>query len=859
MNKKYIVLLCLLFSQLSAPAQNAYFFPKKKFNPGILSPEAFLGYPIGSHHTRYDQLVAYFEYLGKTSDRVRYQTIGRTYEYRPQLMVVFSSPENLSRLEEIRTRHLELADPTRPMPGTGSMPVVMQLGYNVHGNEASGGEAALLTAYYLAAGEDPEVLDLMKNAVTFVEPVINPDGRDRFVNWVNMHKGTPLVADPNDREHHEVWPSGRVNHYWFDLNRDWLLAVHPESKNRLKFYHQWYPNVVTDHHEMGTQATHFFEPTKQTAENPLVPVYLYRNLNDTFARYFEEAMNEVGSLYYSKESFDNLYPGYGSTYPDIMGGIGFLFEQGSSRGHVQTSQHGELTFSFAVRNQLLNAIATLKASLAQRENLLKFQREFFSSAVTAGQKSAIKGYLVGASGDDTRTRLFKEFLLTHRIQCYDITTDIRQDGKTFQPGKTMFVPTAQPQYRLVQSIFERPTTFPDSLFYDTSAWNMPLAYGLPFVEVKSSSVKPGKPYGPTEPTSVPPVVPKSTYAYLVPATDFLSHKVLYQLLRKNVLVKVGFKPFGIQTSEGLQSFSHGTYLVPVASQKISPDSLHGLLTEIVKNTGVKIQAVRTGYSNSGVDLGSNNFETVTLPKVLMPVGQGTSPYEAGEVWYMMDTYVGMPVTKVELSQLHRVDLNHYTVLVMVTGQYPSDRNLVQKIKDWVSRGGTLITFKSASDWAIKNELSDEKIRENPKENTQEKTRLNYEDAVAAEGATLTGGAIFLADLDITHPLGFGYTNRSIALYRNSKTLLEPSKSPYTTVIQYDKSPLQNGYVHPRNLKNIAGSAGLLVSEQGNGRVILFADNPNFRGTWFGTSKLFFNAVFLGNKISVTGTSEQAQH
>jgi hypothetical protein len=311
---------------ICAVAQQDYFFAGKKLNAAIPSPEQFLGYQIGTHQTRHDQLVAYMKELDRLSDRVTVQTIGMTNELRPQIVVMVTSPSNFAKLPLIQQDRFNLTDPTKPMPDVAKMPVVVQLGANVHGNETSGGESLIMAAYYLAASDDEDIKKLLDDEIVLIEPILNPDGRDRFVSWVNQHKGSPNVTDPNDREHNEVWPGGRTNHYWSDLNRDWYLGVHVESQNRLKFYHQWRPNVVTDQHEMGTNSTFFFEPSKENAENPLVPQYVYKTLNGKFAKYYEAAMNQIGSLYYTKESFDNLYPGYGSSYPDMQGGVGILFE-----------------------------------------------------------------------------------------------------------------------------------------------------------------------------------------------------------------------------------------------------------------------------------------------------------------------------------------------------------------------------------------------------------------------------------------------------------------------------------------------------------------------------------------------------
>lgn len=840
-----LILALLLGCALSATAQNDFFFPGKKFNTNIPTPQQFLGHAIGEHQTRYDRIVAYMYELDRLSDRVAVQVIGQTYELRPQLVVMFSSKGNLDKLPVIQNDRFKLCDPTAAMPDVSKMPVLIQLGANVHGNETSGGEAMILAAYYWAACEDDEAKKMLEESVIFIEPALNPDGRDRFVSWVNQNKAAPFVTDPNDREHNETWPGGRTNHYWFDLNRDWYLAVHVESQNRLKFYHQWLPNVVTDHHEMGTNSTFFFEPAKTNAENPLVPAYVYKTLNSKFAQYHEKALNNIGSLYYTKESFDNLYPGYGSSYPDIQGGLGLLFEQASSRGFVQESQNGSVTFAFTVRNQLVCALATCQAALDERLNLLKFQREFFTSAISEANKSAIKGYVVGDAKDASRVRKFAQTLLHHNIECYQLTDNLTIDGKVFEKGKALIVPTAQPQYRMVQSIFEKPTKFADSLFYDASAWNMPLAYGLPHAEVKtafSKGARIGEDF--VKANNTAPTL--SNYAYLLDYSDFMATKAMYALLQKDITVKVAMRSFKI----GDKTYGHGALLIPVEGQKMSKENLYEAIKAAGQSAGVSFVGMSTGFSQSGIDLGSNNFQKVTKPEALIIVGQGTASYEAGEVWYWLDTHVGMPISKVDLSALPRLNLSRYNVIVIVSGQY--DRSLASKIKQWVANGGTLITLKTATEWAINNDIAREKLRTNAKADSVALTkrgRINYEDASATEGSKNTGGTMFEADLDITHPIGFGYNNRKITLYRNNNTLLEPSASPYNTVVQYTDKPYLTGYVHPQTLKKIAGSAAVIIAPQGSGRTVLFSDNPNFRGIWYGTEKLFLNALFFGSNIS----------
>lgn len=836
----FVVLIGLLGS--ASYAQTDYFIQNKQVNPAIPTPDQYLGYPFGSWHTRYEKMVSYLKELDRLSDRVSVQTMGYTTENREQVLVVFAKPSNMDRLEEIRKEHLKLTNPSEAAPDTKDMPVVVWLGHNVHGNEPSGGESSLLSAYYLAAVTDNEVEKWLDNAIILMEPVINPDGRDRHTHWANMHRAEPPVADPNDREHNEAWPGGRTNHYWFDLNRDWFLATQIESQNRLKTYHQWLPNVVTDFHEMGTNATFFFEPTKENAENPLVPKAVYKDLNTFFAKYFEKSLNEIGSLYYTKESYDNLYPGYGSSYPDIEGGLGLLFEQASSRGHVQESQNGELTFKFTIRNQFVNALATIRASVDGREMLLKHQREFFETVTRQGNQSLTKAYVVGDAADHSRNQAFWKMLLHHNIEFYHLKEDISLQNQEFKKGNAVIIPSGQAQYLMLRSIFDKPKTFADSLFYDASAWNLALAYNLPTVEAKNI---PAIGERVSDKDTAPKVksFDKTNYAYLINYSDFFAPKALYHLLKKEVLVKVSSKQFSTKQT----AYGYGTLVIPVSLQtKMSADDLYELLLAIQKETGVSVEAVGTGFSSAGIDLGSNGIQAVDLPKAAILVGSGVSSYEAGEVWHLLDTRIGMPITKLDINNLGRVKLANYTTLVMVGGNY--DKDLVPKIKEFVADGGSLITLKTASEWVIKNNIVKEKLREAKVDSSRSKSRVAYEYERNAEGARQTGGAIFETKLDLSHPIGFGFTRNTLPVYRNNNTIMEPTIGAADSPLIYSNEPWICGYVHPESLARIASSSAVNIAKNGSGRVIMFSDNPNFRATWYGTNKLFLNALFFGSKL-----------
>lgn len=840
-----ILVVLLIFISSGALAQNEYFFPSGiTFDPAIPTPQQFLGYPIGDWHTRHDRIVEYFKELARVSPKAHFQVIGFTHEQRPQVVLTITSPENYGRLEEIRKEHLRLAQPSQQV-ATANMPVIVTHGYNVHGNEPSSSEAALLTAYYLVAAQGDEATNTLRNAVIHIDPNYNPDGRDRHSNWANMHKGFPPVADPMDREHNEVWPGGRTNHYWFDLNRDWLPLAHPESRNRVAFFHQWLPNVCTDYHEMGTNSTNFFEPTKPYgSENPVVPRPNYDNLNTIFAKYFSKSLDDIGSLYFTKEEFDNSYPGYGSTYPDIHGGLGLVFEQASSRGHVQQSSTKVVTFAFTIRNHLRTSLATVKAAVDNRELLLKHQQDFFKTALDEGKKSAIKGYVFGDPKDMGRTRAFADLLLKHQIEVYKY-----KDNR-------FVVPTDQTQYRMVRSVFEKVTQFHDSIFYDASTWTMALAYNMPHETLNAAPSK-GERVTANDLVAKPAAPAKSNYAYIMEWNEYHAPKALWHLLSNKVFVKTAFKPFAATINGSKKNFGYGTLVIPVTDQSVSADDLHKVVSDAVQLSGVDAFAVPTGFNVEGVDLGSGNIRTIPQPKVAMLIGDGVAANEAGFVWHLLDSKLGMPITKVNTNQFTQLRLQDYTTLIMVSGNYtPLGEAGIAKIKAWMQQGGSLILVRNAVSWAITSKLIEEQLKkEDEKKDTQ---RIDFVTARDYQGSRAIGGSIYMADLDITHPLGFGYTSRSLPVYRNHSNFLELSKNPFSTVVKMTSNPRLSGYIHPSNLEKIKNSPSLMVSAVGQGRAIMFIDDTNFRGYWYGTNRLFINALFFGSQIGSPAFDEASE-
>jgi hypothetical protein len=878
-NLNRILMILSLLMVRSASAQNSYFFPKAtSLDAKIPTPEQFLGYPIGTYYTRHEQVVAYFRQLEKVSSRVHVESLGKTYEQREQIIVTITSPSNYAKLEQIRQDHLSQVDPAKPVLGNNA-PVIINLGYGVHGNETSSTETSLLTGYYLAASNDAETEKWLSSSVIFIDPSLNPDGRDRAANWHNAYHSFPAVGDPVDKEHQEAWPNGRTNHYFTDLNRDWLNLVQVESRNRLVFFHKWYPNVQIDFHEQGTNATYYFEPTPKSHESPVIPQFLYE-FQVTLAKYHAKALDDIGSLYFTKENYDNLSPIYGSTYPKFFGSVAATFEQASSRGILQESANGPLTFAFTIRNHLATSFSTIRGAVEEKTGLFKVQKDFFKYALEQGKKNPAKGFVFGDKNDVTLTQKFLGLLLQHHVEVYEVPDNISTSGKTFEKGTSYIVPSAQPNFLIVHSIFEE-NSLKDSIFYDNTGWSIIHAYGLKYAKLNSSFVK-GEIVKSATTATGKLAGEKSGYAYLINSSDFNFTKALYQLQLKNILVKSAFKSFAANSSAEKKRFLPGSLVIPVVGQTISADSLYRVLQTVAKSANIEISSVSSGFSAEGIDLGSSNIKALRKPEVALAFGQGVTASEAGQVWFLLNQQLDLPVSKLDLQSFSRASLGRYNVLILPAGNYSEwDKATVDKIRTWVSNGGTLITFQTATAWAVRQELVKEKLAETdaftrrgealiaatPKDDGKKEDakpgaglpsgkqgkaqadRLDYARQEDVEGSKRINGAIFLADLDITHPIAFGVTSRQLYINKNGPTLLLPSDNKYATVAQYTANPLINGYSSKSNTSKVAGSAAIIATASGNGEVVLFADDPTYRGYWLGTGRLFLNAIFFGNLLS----------
>ncbi len=849
----WLIVFCCF--SIKTTAQNNYFYPNTgSFDPKVPSPEQFLGYPIGSHFTRHDMIVAYFKELARVSDKVHVQTIGKTYEERPQIVATITTPENYARLETIRQNHLATIDPSKntPLSNSATEPVIILLGYSVHGNETSSGEAAMLNAYYLTANTSDETQKWLRESVVFVDPALNPDGRDRAANWHNSYKSFPNTTDPIDKEHIEIWPNGRTNHYLSNLNRDWLSATQVESQNRLAFFHQWYPNIQVDFHEMGANSTYYFEPTPKRTQSPIIPQSSYDFNTVLASKYHVHALDKIGSLYFTKEQYDNISPIYGGTYGDFYGGVAMTFEEASTRGFEQESDNGVLTFPYTIRNHTVMGIATVRGAVAERAGLQNLQKTFFQKAIERAKAQPTKAFVFGDSRDRSLTQHFLEVVLRHNINVYPLQADATIDGRRFESGKAFVVPVDQPGYYIIHSIFEETPPLTDSLYYDNTSWSLIHASGLQYAKitdlgkinrgeaVKTADILRGSIDG-----------NRAEYAYLLNWTEYNAPRALYHLLDKGVLVKSAFKPFTTKTASGKSAtFGYGSLVIPVARQTISPDSLQKVVQSAAELAKVTFMAVSTGFNTEGVDLGSANIRTVRKPTIGMVVGAGTNFEEVGQTWFLMNQHLNAPISKIDISNFSKANLNRYNTLIFVSGSYAAlDKNTVARLKLWISEGGTLITFKNAAEWAIQQDLIRERVYSDSLEK-KEMERVDFSKQEETESPRRINGGIFSADIDISNPIAFGISERRIVFTKNSTTILLPSRNKYATVAKYDATPYISGYVSKANINRIKNTAAILVGQEGAGKIILFADDPSYRSYWHGTDRLLMNAIFFGNLVNM---------
>jgi hypothetical protein len=843
-----------LSSFCHAAKVNEYLPIDHQYNQTIPTPESSLGFEIGERHPRHDQLLKYMRALASSSERIKLTNIGQTQELRQQVLLTISSKSNLANLDDIlakRAKNSQTKD--------SEFPLVIWLGYSVHGDEISGANAAMVVAYHLAASENPEIKMMLENTLIVIEPSINPDGMDKFVQWVNTHRGSTLNADPNHIEHHQGWLTGRTNHFGFDLNRDWLLLTQKESKNRLAFFHQYQPHVLGDFHEMGANGSYFFQPGIPTRTHPLTPT-ANTELTQLIATYHAAALDQSDRLYYSQENFDDFYYGKGSTYPDINGGVGIVFEQASSRGMQQNSDNGLLTFEFGIQNHVLTSLSTIEGAWQNKNKLISYQKNFYKESEKLADKENFSGYLLHETHDEYRLNELLDKLKQHQIKVFPLTEDFRLAGVVYAKEHSFYVPLDQDQYRVIKALFSQQTKFQDNNFYDVSGWTIPLAMDIDFYRV-------GRTWGlklaenvwkkPTKITNDFNISPQA-YAYAFEWHHFLAPKLLNELLNNGIQAKVATKPFSSRLKNNgkviVKDFARGSIIIPAGIQTVK--NWRDIIAQSSQKIDIPINSLYTGLTVRGIDIGSGSFRLLKPVKVLMVGGKGVSQYESAEILFYLDDTLSIPVTVVEQQRLSKIDLSAYSHIIMVDGEYNSLRkNNADKLGVWVKSGGVIFAQKRGAKFLSEHEiLAMNFVTKDEINQLFDTDNLQYQDKEKLAGRKRIAGAIFESVLDISHPLAYGYTDNRLPLFRNSTLIMQHNSKPFVSVANYSTRPLMSGYADKNMVNRVANTSVIVAHNYGKGRVIASSDNLAFRGYWLGSSKLIANSLFFAKAFNTPITN-----
>ena len=836
---------CLLFSSVYAQTPP--------------SPESFLGYHLGDHFTPHYKIVNYFREIARVlPDQVKLEQYGETNEGRPLLLAFIASPENLQRLESIRLNNLRLAGmPEGKAAGSAAAdentPVIVWLSYNVHGNEPSSSEASMKTLYEIVNPANSRSKEWLKNTVVVIDPCINPDGRDRYVNWFNNVVGKKGNPDPQSREHHEPWPGGRVNHYDFDLNRDWAWQTQVETQQRLKKYNSWLPQVHVDFHEQGYNNPYYFAPAAEPYHDVITPWQreFQTMIGKNNAKYFDQH----GWLYFTKEEFDLFYPSYGDTYPIYNGAIGMTFEQGGhSRGGLAvTKDDGDtLTLADRLEHHYTTGMSTIEMSSQNASRLIKEFHKYYEEAV-AHPAGEFKAYLIKDDPYGDRLERLKTLLDKNKIEWSAVSSG-SFTGLDYETGKMapfkadkgdIVINANQPRSNLLRVLFERSSRISDSVTYDITAWSLPYVYGLQAYGL-NAYVGTG---GTGASTAAAPITVQPGYAYAVRWAGLNSAQFLAELLKKGV--KTRYTELAFQS--GGQTFDPGTLLITTTGNAALGDKLWTVIGDAAQRTGVTLVPVTSGFVDKGADFGSRLVHFIHKPRVAVLTGDEVSPLNAGEVWHFFEQQLDYPVTQLNATETGRLDLRDYDVLIMPNGYYRSlsDKNAVEPIRNWVKEGGRLIAMENAVaqlsrlEWGIhlKSDDAGKKDEDKDKKADDYAALHRYDGREREEVASSVPGSIYRVELDNSHPLAFGYSNRYYTL-KQDENVYEFFKEGGWNVGVIKKDGYVSGFTGNKAKSKLKDGLVFGVEELGKGEVVYLADDPLFRSFWENGKLLFCNAVFL---------------
>jgi len=864
---------------LAVPAQPLW--PGATYDPAIPTLKSVLGHDVGEEITSPEGIVIYLRALAAAApDRTRLIEYARTWENRPLHVLVVGSRERLAKLDEIKAGLKRLADPRR-LPAAEAdalirdLPVVVWLLHAVHGNEISSSDAALAEAYHLlAARADATVDAILRDAIVLIDPLENPDGRARFVSTTLQGRAAAPDPEPMSAEHDEPWPGGRSNHYLFDMNRDWIAQSQPETRGRTKVYFDFFPQVVVDLHEMGGNSTYYFAPPAE----PLNPHITKEQGKwfEAFGRANAQRFDERGFSYFIREVYDSFYPGYGESWPIFQGAIGMTYEQASARGLVlRRRDESLLTYRDGVLHHFTAAVTTAATAAKNREALL---RDFLNYRRSAMEVPGPREYLLSSPQDPSRADQLARLLVRQGIEVGRAAEPIKIGSRTL-PAGTFVVSAAQPTGRLIRNLLDPHTPMDEKFIkeqerrrkarlgdeiYDITAWSLPLAFD---VEVVTADKPTGAKISAVaaEREAAPLKLPPAKVGYVIPWGSATAATVA-EALDRGVKMQTASKPFTL----GGRRYAAGAVIVRIAANGAD---LGDRLGRIAGRHAAEVVAIDTGWVDEGISLGSGFVDTLLPPKVLIAWDAPASSLSAGWARYVLERRFGQPVTAVRTSSLPNVNMSRYNVLVLPSGTYSFNEDALRRLKDWLRGGGTLVTLGEASRWASRerNGLLDTRTlmrdgtpetesTERPaggsggggggaKPAEQKEKEFVYEKAIQPERERPenTPGAMLRVKLDPEHWLSAGHDEEIQAIVEGQRVFAPIRLDKGRNVGVYaPKDRLVAGGLAWEDARGLLAERAYLIHQPfGQGHIVAFAEDPNYRAFTEATELLFINAVLLG--------------
>jgi hypothetical protein len=820
----------------------------------VATPDEFLGYKLGDRFTPYSRILDYFNELARKSQLITIQQFGETYEHRPLVLAVITSAKNRAALDTIRANVVSLEDPNGTSPARAaeiahSTPAIAWLAFGIHGNETSSSEAAMEVASTLL--RDADSSKILDNLVVIIDPLENPDGRERYVQWFTRSRGATADSNAESLEHAEPWPGGRFNHYLIDMNRDWAWQSQQETKARIAEYRRWNPQVFVDFHEMGTNSTYFFPPDAKPI-NANLPKEVEKWL-DVFGRANAAAFTAKGWPFFVGEVFDLFYPGYGDSWPALHGAIGMTYEvAGGGHGGSTVMRDDDTTLTLADRiaRHYTTGMTTLRTAADHGAELLQYTYDATRTQATSGQNT----YLILPTS--TNFQPLVDLLQRQSIQVGMLSSPVtfratRIDGGdtaesvTFPPG-TAVVSTKQPLGGLAQTLLEKSPAFskgfieaqrqraeadePDQ-FYDLTAWSLPLAMDVDAF-VTTSPVADAKPFQRAPSTAFRP----AAYGYLIDGNDPNVYRAAGQMLSDNVRFSVSDDAVNVAD----RSFARGTIIILKGNNKPEVDNT---LSRISRDLNIGVYPLESGWTGT-TSFGSERIHPIRDPKIGLVGGPGVGATSFGMLWHTLDIDTPTPHSNLALTSLRNIDLSHYNVLVFPDGGGYTDalgKSGITKLQSWVRGGGTIVAVKGASAFLRDKDVEISKLKpwEAPKKKDEDKTQADerYNDYRIP-------GAAFRTTMNDHSYLTFGVSRSPFVLIEGSREeAFLPVAHRVDNIVTITKdNPLVSGVAWPESQERMKGAAYMVSEPYGRGQVITFADEPHFRLFWRGTLPLFMNAI-----------------